>query len=482
MYVTSNIKRLLFLLFIALFGLQLHAQSQDMTLWWVDAAHLAAPNVGEAIRFGCDGTYYIEFQAVDREIIYEIKNEGTSPLTLTQPLTLAGGNSPEFTIATFPAKSVLQPNEKTHFIVKYTAPATYSPAQAMVIIQTDNPVQSVCAVNFIVGSPPIATPQILDENNLNVWGGAFDYGSFPVGIGCTDNPDPITKTFTYVHQGSTIPAGHILRFSASINTGGPIFSGFISVFNPAFTFVQPTLPAGGLAAGESVTFQLIYTPLPVGSIDDVQIRRSISSPPFTCATCPFPCIGTFCPFFIITIGVNAFEAKGTTTDKTPCGLAKSQNDITFGDPCKCDDPKNCAANGTTYFHDTLSIPATATIAPGQSILITSSTNFFTDIPCNGGTLTAPTPNVTLIPETSFGSGVYKLEFWRPSGLQPTLSVSINGAPFTAPLATFQPICTEAECNPVDPVPTFSQWGLLLFALVVLNIALIVLYRLQLLKN
>ncbi|MEO0339529.1 MAG: hypothetical protein AAF242_09965, partial [Bacteroidota bacterium] len=144
-----------------------------------------------------------------------------------------------------------------------------------------------------------------------------------------------------------------------------------------------------------------------------------------------------------------------------CGLGNntvtvtfsSQNRLTFGDPCSCTDPLNCQVGNTLYFHDTLSIPETGTLTPGLDIRIVSATDFYTDVPCNGGTLELAPTNFQ-IPEVS--PGVYKLEFWRPSGAQPTLVVMEGGNNTTAPAATFQPICNQANCvvtTPTNPTTT-----------------------------
>ncbi len=157
----------------------------------------------------------------------------------------------------------------------------------------------------------------------------------------------------------------------------------------------------------------------------------------------------------------------------PEQLFSSQNEISFGDPCSCDDPRNCTDGGVQYFHDTLTIPAALTTTPGLTINVSSATNFFIDVPCFGAGLTNATNQ--LIPEVS--PGVYKIEFWRPSGVIPTLAVTVNGgAPISAPAATFQPVCTTEACTPQAPIPTMSEWGLIIFGLLTLNLGLILIQR------
>ena len=130
----------------------------NMTLWWVDEEHIATGG-GQAIHYPCDTTHYYNFSVQDEEIIIEIKNEGDAPLTLTQPLTLTGASSAVYTIVTQPDKSVLQPNEETHFVVKYTSPFFYDSAQASLAIESNDPNNASCTLNFEVG---IAIPGPVD--------------------------------------------------------------------------------------------------------------------------------------------------------------------------------------------------------------------------------------------------------------------------------------------------------------------------------
>ena len=144
------------------------------------------------------------------------------------------------------------------------------------------------------------------------------------------------------------------------------------------------------------------------------------------------------------------------------------NRLTFGDPCNCNDPLNCQIpNGAFLFHDKLRIPETGTVATGLDIRINTATGIFLDVSCNGGTLTEAM-NGDPIPETS--PGVYEIEFWRPSGVQPTLTVIESSMVTMAPAATFQPICNVSECAvPVD-LPAINIKGLMFLALIMLSLS------------
>ena len=137
----------------------------------------------------------------------------------------------------------------------------------------------------------------------------------------------------------------------------------------------------------------------------------------------------------------------------------------FGDPCACDDPRNCPIGGVTYFHDTLTVegPTGLTIST-----VMGATDFFSAVECFGG-LTTVIPAGTIIPESPAGSGEYKIEFWRPSGAVPTLTVSDGMTDFPVPADTFDPVCTDAECAPAPQIPTMNEWGLMLFGLLIINL-------------
>ena len=141
----------------------------------------------------------------------------------------------------------------------------------------------------------------------------------------------------------------------------------------------------------------------------------------------------------------------------------SYNEITFSDPCSCSDTLNCTIANTYYFHDVLRIPNTGSIASGLDIRINTSANFYLTGSCGG---TSPIPPITgtsgtRIIETS--TGVYELDFWRESGILPSLSVIEFGMITTVPPSVFEPICTEVQCAP-EPIPTLSQWAIIILML------------------
>ncbi len=439
----------LILILCCLFGgiTTLIAQA-NMTLWHVNQAHIDDHNDGFANFWDCGYEYYITYTGPQssKNMIIEIKNEGDQPLNLNLPLSLSAMSSSEFTIVTQPTKSSLQPNEETHFEVKYTAPNTYSSAEANLIISSDDPANPTCNISFDVGdsAPDI---ELLCDNSVISPSATTNLGTANLGS-CGDNT--VTKTFTIRNNTSntgTVQSGCGNADLVSI-TGAD-----------AADFSVTAQPSNSIAGNGTTTFMVSFTPTSAG-VKNATLCFDVRFAP------------------ILVGGGFSFNISGTAAS---CPLSiESGNRLTFGDPCSCDDPRNCTDGGITYFHDTLTIPATGSIASGLDIRITSSANFFTGVPCFGA-LATPTNSTgagtgTQITEVGT-SGVYKIEFWRPSGAQAALSVSEGGAPaVVAPAATFQPICTVEACTPQAPIPTMSQWGLIIFGLLSLNLGVFFMYK------
>ena len=176
-----------------------------------------------------------------------------------------------------------------------------------------------------------------------------------------------------------------------------------------------------------------------------------------------------------------FAVSGTNANGTVDGDIKmfttpmfvigfdSQHDLDFGDPCSCTDPLNCEIGGLTYFHDTLTINTTPLGVSGLKIGISGTASDFFIGNC-GGLILANSVNMDSIPESPAGSATYKLEFWRPSGITPIVSVVESGTITMIPLATFQPICFMENCAP--PIPTIGQWGLFVLAISIIIMAIV----------
>ncbi len=238
--------------------------------------------------------------------------------------------------------------------------------------------------------------------------------------------------------------------------------------------------------GANATFEVTFTGNGSGTVEVIEqgggvynafattVLGSGTTSPIT-VTIPGP-VSAASKTYIVRYADNSASAL-IAVDLPECRpelTIESGNELMFGDPCFCDNPRNCNVGGIDYFHDTL----TVTTGGATGLIITAATGatgFFTSVDCFGGSSNVIAAG-TVIPETPIGSGEYKLEFWRPSGVTPTLSVMEGGATTAVPPATFQPVCSTEACNPVDPIPTMSQWGLMIFGLLVLNLGVFFVQR------
>jgi len=154
---------------------------------------------------------------------------------------------------------------------------------------------------------------------------------------------------------------------------------------------------------------------------------------------------------------------------TPCLIETDAKDINLNavDPCSCEDPQNRTVNGEYLFHDIL----TVSTAPGRSVWLTANDGEFRDannnpLPAgalptsNPGGNAAGTGTGTLIPETST-PGVYQLPFFHRANVASTISYTDG--------AITRPFVTSRCADNCVVIPTMSEWGLLLFGLLVLNI-------------
>ncbi|MEM6316581.1 MAG: IPTL-CTERM sorting domain-containing protein [Bacteroidota bacterium] len=457
----TTIKSLILLFTLFSVGIVSLTAQANLTVWHVgQAGHGSTHNHGFSNLWPCGYEYYIIHTGTQssRDFTMSIKNEGDATLNLTLPLTLSAGSHSDLTILSQPTKSSLAPNEETHFQVSYNAPATYNDADATVVIQSDDPNNPVCNIFFDVGvftgggGSSSTIPTLSCDNTPISYGSTNNLGTVSLGS-CTQGP--ITKTFTIRN-----PNSNSITLSSGCGNADIVSIDQIAT-DPTFTdFTVTSQPSSTIVANGSTTFTISFNPTAVGTKNALL------------------CFGY----------INSGGTSGAGLNINLSGMAEncppsyaSGNKLTFGDPCKCDDPLNCTSGGITYFHDTLTAPASGTLASGLDLRITSASNFFIDVPCNGGTLMTPTlstgaGNGTRITEVGT-SGVYKLEFWRPSGAQPTLSVSQGGmTPVVVDPTTFQPICTVEACTPSAPIPTMSEWGLLIFGLLVLNLGVFFTYR------
>lgn len=132
--------------------------------------------------------------------------------------------------------------------------------------------------------------------------------------------------------------------------------------------------------------------------------------------------------------------------------------INISDPCNCMNPKNIMdGRDIAFFHDVLRVEA----GPNEPVTLTANSGvFLTNSPTP-----VPVPTSTVLGTTD-ANGVLEVEFYHEHLVAGNISIStLSGFGSFAIDA-----CSSSSC--VAPIPTMSQWGLLIFGLLVLNLGLI----------
>ena len=163
------------------------------------------------------------------------------------------------------------------------------------------------------------------------------------------------------------------------------------------------------------------------------------------------------------------EAKGTPNTYYFDNFDKFCNDqaqncfedmnFSLSDPCSCDNPLNVTLlDGSILFEDTLKVDANMIAAPHTVRLASQDGNLLnasgTPIPANTSFL-------------DLGGGMFGLQFYTRSNTPSTVTVEVNG---------IQRDFTTTSCSPCTPIPTMSEWGLIIFGLLMLNLGVFFIRR------
>lgn len=241
---------------LGLFTMQVQAQP-NMTIWRVDQAHLNNPTQGTALEWNCGYDYYITYgnHASSIDLILEIKNEGTANLVLSSTPSFSAGSSTDFSIVTPPAKLNLAPGEETHFVVRYSAPTSYSDASATLELESNDPNNGTCNFNFDVGRV-IFIPNTPSIESLELSYNGTPTTS-PVDIGDAVVGNSISKTFTLTNPSGNSSSANLLPCSGTdlITISGADAADFSVTTTP-----NNTIPIGG-----STTFTIQFSPSSAGA-------------------------------------------------------------------------------------------------------------------------------------------------------------------------------------------------------------------------
>jgi len=160
---------------------------------------------------------------------------------------------------------------------------------------------------------------------------------------------------------------------------------------------------------------------------------------------------------VITLAAGAAYTIGAAPNNTAT-LTITDNDpapISINDPCSCTDPLNIkdASGGITHFHDVLTVGGIT----GQSVVLTTGNTNFLDA------------SLTQIADgTLLGTVPLSFDFFHAAGTSGDIVLTVGGA--TQPPFSIS-ICEASTCIVPDPIPTMSAWGLLIFCLLVVNLSI-----------
>ena len=165
--------------------------------------------------------------------------------------------------------------------------------------------------------------------------------------------------------------------------------------------------------------------------------------------------------FRATTGISSVTGTAVTVPGTcPTVAPLTVDDLSVSDPCSCDNPNNIVSTTglglVELFHDVLEVNTTA----GVVVSLSATDNNLLD--ATG----SPISVGTAIPETA--PGIYQLIFYTVPDVAANVTVS-NG------------VSTEdfitASCSPCpSTIPTMSQWGLMIFGLLILNMSVVMIRR------
>ena len=163
---------------------------------------------------------------------------------------------------------------------------------------------------------------------------------------------------------------------------------------------------------------------------------------------------------------GALRSTGGSTGIFPANSPTLEEmDFSITDPCSCDNPHNLTLpDGTFLFEDTVKIDASAFLPGPIAVTLFSQ---------DGNLLTAAGVPYTTATATflDLGNGMYGLPFYTKPNIPSTIMAQVNGG---VPKSFTTDSCSV--CVATEPIPTMSEWGLMIFGLLMLNLGLMFIYR------
>ena len=414
-------------------------------------------------ELNCGYSSYITFSEGTQTAEYSICNAGDASLEVTLPLEVTGSGDIDQLSIQQPTQSSIAPSTCIDFSVTYTAPAEYADLEGRITINSNDAINSSCMLNYDIGLreiysgegpmclPPtivelMSTPTAVVVNSTcTTIGGTPEGGSIsaPVSTDLTTDIDISSLDIATVDGGDMLtfdlqsngcPVGFTLEYA--IDNGWPVWSTEIPAYDPTTAITVMTRCTCEESSGVGI----------------IEIDPGA--------------IGTF-----VGIGEEVLQVIGSLVTTTPASVTTEPgtcptvapltvDDLSVSDPCSCDNPNNIVSTTglglVELFQDILEVNTTA----GVAVSLSATDNNLLD--ATG----SPILVGTAIPETA--PGVYQLPFYTVPDVAANVTVS-NGVS----TENF----TTASCSQCpSTIPTMSQWGLMVFGLLILNLSVVMIRR------
>jgi len=433
----------------------------EISLWKVEENHSHHHHTGSSYYLPCGGNYYITYNgpAAGEELTIAIRNEGNNTLNLNTIFLAQPGI--DFSISTPPDQLILAPNEETHLVITYIPPPVYETNTDAVLFINDCSLNlNVGLANFGLSGHNICAFEISTDNNLDgepdeIRSFTYDSDENPLGSSFDSNADGIPDeidTYTYDAAGNQ---------TLSRDSDGDGTIDFISTntYNLAGNIIKHTSDRD---ADGTIDFIVIYSYDDAGNLIRLETDREADGIVDNIRTFTYDAAGNRLTDRIEDLGTNGTPGSLDIfiyTYDSAGNLLSISHDLNN--------------DGTIDLLNTYTYDSAGNLLSRIDSFIIAGTSFnfivtYTYDSAGNISSISRDPNGDGIPDTVF---TYSYD---AEGRRISTSTDSNGDGITDSISTR----SFTFCTP--PIPSLSQWGLIIFALLTMNISLFFIRKKELL--
>ena len=394
----------------------------------------------------CGYEAYFFFENGTRTNQYSICNSGDANLDITLPLQFTGNGALNLISISQPIQSSISPNTCVDFSMTYTPLATYADVQGSITINSNDNANPSCQLNYEVGGLAIATPtptnndcaDAIDITGMTSILGTNVGASLGVTVemigACDDVPTSLDNQHVFY---SIMGEGNLISLSTSNEYTADNFS--YDGDTQIFVFSGDCTNRTCIAANDD------------NNINDIPLGNYTSTTQFLAES------GTT---YIIVVGglsdqngpfqldITNVCPEGLTNYTAPAAVVKNSTCTTMGD------------------EPTLGSISAPVAGEGESLCPEGSNLEYSTDNGDSWSTTVPTYNqteaMTIMTRCNCDlGGSSNVQLLRTTDVS-SITTSVPTDPDTCPTAA--------------AIPTMSQWGLMIFGLLVLNLGVVFLYR------